>query len=265
MTIDIHDVEDLVRRQGEWRGRQTINLIADRTNLLSLNASIEAARAGEHGRGFAVVAEEIRSLADKAAGANSDIAKIVRGLQSTARDAVSAVKDGWLLMKIHAEMVDEPTLSGSDINVDVDKGVVTLKGTVRSEAGRERAIAVAKSSEGVKNVIDQLRVVSPSPERSSISDKIEHAGEKAADKTTSAAKKTGRAIDDGWIKSKIYAQYLVDWNTVLNDSDIDVDVKDNVVTLNGTVKSAEAKAKAVATAKSTDGVKTVHDNLRVAR
>ena len=90
------------------------------------------------------------------------------------------------------------------------------------------------------------------------------AAEKAADKTTSAAKKTGRAVDDGWIKSKIYAQYLTDWNTVLDDSDIDVDVDDNVVTLNGTVKSAEAKAKAVATAKSTDGVKSVRDNLRVA-
>jgi len=175
-----------------------------------------------------------------------------------------AIKDGWLLMKIHAEMVDEDLLSGSNIDVDVDKGVVTLQGTVRSEAGRNRAVAVAKSSDGVKNVIDQLRVVPAHEVRPGTADKIEHAGEKATDKTTSTAKKAGRAIDDGWIKSKIYAQYLTDWNTVLNDSDIDVDVADNVVTLSGTVKSAESKAKAVSTAKATDGVKAVHDNLRVA-
>ena len=177
----------------------------------------------------------------------------------------SAIKDGWLVMKIHAELVDEDVLSGSDIDVDVDKGVVTLQGAVRSQAGRDRAIAVARSSEGVKNVIDQLRIAPGHANATpSTTDKIEHAGEKAADKTSSVAKKTGRAIDDGWIKSKIYAQYLADWNTVLDDSDIDVDVDNNVVTLNGTVKSAEAKAKAVSTAKATDGVKTVHDNLRVA-
>ena len=178
---------------------------------------------------------------------------------------VRAIKDGWLVTKIHAEMVDEDLLSGSDIDVDVEKGVVTLQGTVRSDAARSRAVAVAKSSDGVKNVIDQLRVVPGHGDaRPSTAERVEHAGEKAADKTTGAAKKTGRAIDDGWIKSKIYAQYLTDWNTVLDDSDIDVDVERNVVTLNGTVKSAEAKAKAVSTAKATDGVKAVHDNLRVA-
>jgi osmotically-inducible protein OsmY len=87
--------------------------------------------------------------------------------------------------------------------------------------------------------------------------------DKATDKTANAAKKTGRAIDDGWIKSKIYAQYMADWNTVLDDSDIDVDVDNNMVTLNGTVKSAAAKAKAVDIAKKTDGVKGVKDNLKV--
>jgi osmotically-inducible protein OsmY len=86
---------------------------------------------------------------------------------------------------------------------------------------------------------------------------------KAGDKTENAAKKTGRAIDDGWIKSKIYAQYMADWNTVLNDSNINVDVNNNMVTLKGTVKSAEAKAKAVSIAKATDGVHGVTDNLSV--
>ena len=95
-------------------------------------------------------------------------------------------------------------------------------------------------------------------------EKTARAGERAADKTASATSRTGRAMDDGWVKSKIYAQYLADWNTVLNDSDIDVDVNNNVVTLNGTVKTAAAKARAVSIAKATEGVKSVTDNLKVA-
>ena len=180
---------------------------------------------------------------------------------------VGAVKDGWLVMKIHSDLVDEDVLSGSNIDVDVKNGVVTLQGTVPSEAGRARAIAEAKKTDGVKNVIDQLNIApahhdggkmdKAQDKTAKTADKAEDKMDKAADKTASATKKTGRAIDDGWIKSKIYAQYLADWNTVLNDSDIDVDVENNVVTLNGTVKSAEAKAKAVSIAKATDGVKSV--------
>jgi hyperosmotically inducible protein len=181
---------------------------------------------------------------------------------------VGAIKDAWLVMKVHSEMIDEGVLSGSNIDVDVKDGVVTLQGTVPSEAGRARALEVARKNDGVKNVVDQLRIA---PARgSNTAAKVDNAADKAGravdrtgDKTASAANKTGRAIDDGWIKSKIYAQFLADWNTILNDSNIDVDVDDNVVTLNGTVKSAEAKAKAVSIAKATDGVKSVNDRLRV--
>jgi hyperosmotically inducible protein len=198
------------------------------------------------------------------------------GATSVAATQVSTIKDGWLVMKVHSEMVDEDVLDGSNIDVDVSNGVVTLQGTVPSEAARSRAIAVAKANDGVKRVVDQLKIAparghnmagkvdraEDKAERAA--DKTARAGEKAADKTVSVTKRTGRAIDDGWIKSKIYAQYLADWNTVLDDSDIDIDVDNNVVTLNGTVKSAAAKAKAVATAKATDGVKSVRDNLKVA-
>jgi hyperosmotically inducible protein len=198
---------------------------------------------------------------------------LIGAVSATAQ--VSAIKDGWLVMKVHSEMVDEDVLSGSDIDVDVKNGVVTLQGTVPSEAARARAIAVAKANDGVKNVVDQLKI---GPARGSnmaakadraedraerAADKTARAGERAADKTASGARKAGRAVDDGWIKSKIYAQYLADWNTVLDDSDIDVDVDRGTVTLNGTVKSVEAKTKAVSIAKATDGVKSVRDNLKV--
>ncbi len=73
-----------------------ITKIADRTNLLSLNAAIEAEKAGEYGRGFSVVATEIRRLADQTAVATYDIEQMVKEMQS-------AVSAGTLGMNQTAE------------------------------------------------------------------------------------------------------------------------------------------------------------------
>lgn len=170
--------------------------------------------------------------------------------------AGNPITDGWITMKIHSQFVPDDALDDSDIDVDTNNGIVTLNGTVATEAGRARAIAIAKATDGVKSVTDKLRVA---PERPGAT--AGAAAREAGREAAGAAKTTGRKVNDGWITSKIYAQFLTEG--ALDDSDIDVDVTKGAVTLNGTVRSEAGRSRAVAVAKATDGVKNVKDALKV--
>jgi osmotically-inducible protein OsmY len=68
------------------------------------------------------------------------------------------ITDAWITTKVHWFFMGEDTLKGSDINVDTKDNVVTLKGTVKSAAGKARAVQLAKHADGVKQVVDHLTI-----------------------------------------------------------------------------------------------------------
>jgi hyperosmotically inducible protein len=82
------------------------------------------------------------------------------------KDGVSktgeVMTDGWITSRVSARFVNEDTLKGSDINVDTNDHIVTLKGTVVTSAGRARAGVVARQTEGVRRVVNNLIIGSRS-------------------------------------------------------------------------------------------------------
>ena len=69
------------------------------------------------------------------------------------------VSDSWVTGKVKTQMLGVEALKGSDIQVGTDHdGVVTLRGTVPSEAARARAVAIARTTKGVRRVVDELKL-----------------------------------------------------------------------------------------------------------
>ena len=194
---------------------------------------------------------------------------------ATTTTAPSA-QDKAISDRIARRIAEEPGLKADAVKVKVENGVVTLSGMVANEADRGRAERLAHV-EGVSKVVNDLKthddaksgvkgtagtVADKTKEGAeTVADKTKEGAEKVGEKTKEGLSKTGEVITDTWITSRISSKFINE--DLLHDSNIDVDTKDHVVTLNGTVLTAAGRRRAVAIAKEVEGVHRVVDKMTI--
>jgi len=97
----------------------------------------------------------VQAVEDKV-GESVDDLKV--SIDKTGQRIGQEISDATLLATIKAKLFHEKSLHGLDINVDVEKGVVSLKGTVSSLEARATAVKLARETDGVKNVTADLKL-----------------------------------------------------------------------------------------------------------
>lgn len=129
---------------------ELISSIAQRTNLLALNASIEAARGGEAGRGFAVVASEVKELAQQTQTATDAVARQINAIQNSTALSVSALKE--IAKQIHemefnataiAQSVEEQTAASRELASNIERAA---KGSSALSAQFQRVNEMAQAN-----------------------------------------------------------------------------------------------------------------------
>jgi osmotically-inducible protein OsmY len=152
-----------------------------------------------------------------------------------------ALSDAGITTKVKAKLAADSTVKATQINVDTKDKVVTLSGTVDSEATKTQALALARGTEGVSDVVDNLTLTAPAPAQ--------------------AQGGIGQALDDATITAAVKSKLIAD--TAVSGLKIDVDTQSGVVSLTGPVKSQTEKDTALRIARETSGVKDVQDKLVV--
>ena len=82
----------------------------------------------------------------------------VEGAKRAARSTGESVEDAYIHTKLKAKLLDSRELEGSDIDIDIHDHVAYLRGSVPTFEARDRALEIARRTDGVHRVVEDLRV-----------------------------------------------------------------------------------------------------------
>lgn len=153
---------------------------------------------------------------------------------STNRPIDTQTSDAVITSKVKAKLAADPQTSALEIDVDTLDGEVTLRGMVGTDEEREDAERLARQTEGVSEVDNQLEI-----------------GQVGL----------GEEASDAWIVTKVKSQLAAD--PEVNPFNIDVDSTKGEVTLSGVVNGERAREEAERITRATEGVKTVRNEIQI--
>lgn len=136
---------------------QLITEVANRTNLLAINASIEAARAGEQGKGFVVIAEEIRSLAERATKSTKQIGEIISAIQVESAGITKHLEEETKYVEMETKLATDTGAAFKEIDASI-KDTVTVISEIDTSANTQKELTsrVILSTEEVQRITREM-------------------------------------------------------------------------------------------------------------
>jgi len=156
------------------------------------------------------------------------------------RGFADVVSDATITASVKSKLMWNETTESLGINVDTDRGRVTLRGEVDSPESKTLAGRLAANTTGVRTIDNQLVVRPPA---------------QGSRRQASGPRSAGDAVSDAWITTKVKSSLM--FSRSVDALDINVDTRDGVVNLRGTVSSPAERDLAVELARNVRGVRRV--------
>jgi osmotically-inducible protein OsmY len=157
------------------------------------------------------------------------------------------VAQALLVVRVHIALLQHLKDDALQVKVEVKGSAVELSGQVHARASQELAKQAALSVSGVREVSNRITLAP--------------GGENGEAPVSKAFGKVEREVADGLLEAKVKARLLEELGKVAFD--IEVEATDGIVSLSGTVPDRARQQLAVSVAKSTKGVRELHDLLHV--